>query len=317
MGMAMEVLVADTSDTPSAGVPRRDIVIAGAGAMLALGIGGAKPVFAQAAPGAASTQSVPPGKVAVERRGALLLVGIDRPQTQNLLDPPILIGLGKAYYQLEHDDELRVAVLHGLGANFSLGVDLAALAAAQAAGSLPPKDPDFINSFGLRPPFRSKPVVVAVQGGVKYGGHELFLASDIRIAAADTTFSQGEVSRGVFPGGGATVRMTREAGWGNAMRYMLTGEEWGAEEARRLGLVQEVVPTGKQLDRAIEIAQKIAAAAPLGVRATLASSRQALGSEEAAFAALQAELARLGQSEDRKEFLRALQERRQPAFQGR
>ena len=141
MGMAMEVLVADTSDTPSAGVPRRDIVIAGAGAVLALGIGGAKPAFAQAAPGAASTQSVPPGKVAVERRGALLLVGIDRPQAQNLLDPPILIGLGKAYYQLEHDDELRVAVLHGLGANFSLGVDLVALAAAQAAGSLPPKDP--------------------------------------------------------------------------------------------------------------------------------------------------------------------------------
>jgi enoyl-CoA hydratase/carnithine racemase len=81
--------------------------------------------------------------------------------------------------------------------------------------------------------------------------------------------------------------------------------------------VQDVVPTGKQLDRAIEIAQKIAAAAPLGVRATLASSRQALGSEEAAFGALQAELARLGQSEDRKEFLRAFQERRQPTFQGR
>lgn len=292
-------------------------MIAGAGAVLALGIGSAEMALAQTGSAAVSTQSVPPGKVVVERRGTLLLVGIDRPHAQNLLDPPILIGLGKAYYQLEHDDELRVAILHGLGANFSLGVDLAALAAAQASGTFPPKDPDFINSFGLRPPFRSKPVVVAVQGGVKYGGHELFLASDIRVAAADATFSQGEVARGVFPGGGATARMTREAGWGNAMRYMLTGEEWGAEEARRLGLVQEVVPTGKQLGRAIEIAQKIAAAAPLGVRATLASSRQALGSEEVAFAGLQAELARLGQSEDRKEFLRALQERRLPVFQGR
>ena len=313
--LTLEVSMADPNDIPFPEIPRRDLMIAGAGALLAIGISSAETTFAQTGP--APAQSVQPGKVVVERRDAVLLVGIDRPQAQNLLDPPILIGLRKAYYQLEHDDELRVAVLYGLGAHFSVGVDLAALAAAQASGAFPPKNPDFVNSFGLRPPFRTKPVVVAVHGGVKYGGHELFLASDIRVAAADATFSQGEVSRGVFPGGGATVRMTREAGWGNAMRYMLTGEEWGAEEARRLGLVQEVVPTGKELDRAIEIAQKIAAAAPLGVRATLASSRQALGGEEAAFAALPAELARLGQSEDRKEFLRALQERREPVFQGR
>lgn len=309
--------MADTNEPRSAGIPRRDLMIAGAGTVLALGIGSVETAFAQAGATSAPAQTVPPGKVATERRGAVLLVGIDRPQAQNLLDPPILVGLGKAYYELEHDDALRVAVLHGVGPNFSLGADLPALAAALASGAFPPKDPDYINSFGLRPPFRSKPVVVAVQGGVKYGGHELFLASDIRVAAADTTFSQGEVSRGVFPGGGATVRMTREAGWGNAMRYMLTGEEWGAEEARRIGLLQEVVSTGKQLDRAIEIAQKIAAAAPLGVRATLASSRQALASEETVFAALQAELFRLAQSEDRKEFVRALQERRQPVFQGR
>jgi len=311
--------VPDIDNASPTDIARRDLMIAGAGAaLLAIGASAsAETAFAQTGSAPAATPAPPAGRVVVERRGALLLIGIDRPQAQNLLDPPILIGLGKAYYQLEHDDALRVAVLHGLGANFSLGVDLAALAAAQAAGAFPPKDPDFINSFGLRPPFRSKPVVVAVQGGVKYGGHELFLASDIRVAAADTTFSQGEVARGVFPGGGATVRMTREAGWGNAMRYMLTGEEWGADEARRLGLVQEVVPAGTQLDRAIEIAQKIAAAAPLGVRATLASARQGLGSEEAAFGALQAELVRLAQSEDRKEFVRALQEHRQPVYQGR
>jgi enoyl-CoA hydratase len=310
--------VPELNDAPGAEIVRRDLMIAAAGAAaLAIGIGGAQTAFAQGGSAPTSAPAVPPGKVVVERRGAVLVIGIDRPQAQNLLDPPILIGLGKAYYRLEHDDELRVAVLHGLGANFAVGVDLVALAAAQAAGTFPPKDPEFIGPFGLRPPFRSKPVVVAVQGGVKYGGHELFLAADIRVAATDANFSQGEVARGVFPGGGATVRMTREAGWGNAMRYMLTGEEWGAEEARRLGLVQEVVPTGTQLDRAVEIAHKIAAAAPLGVRATLASARQALGGEEAAFAALPAELARLAQSEDRKEFVRALQEHRQPAYQGR
>jgi enoyl-CoA hydratase len=300
----------------SAGIARRDLMIAGAAA-LAFGIGSEGKAFAQAATAPASPTSAPPGRVVVETRGAVLLIGIDRPQVQNRFDPPILIGLGKAYYQLEHDDALRVAVLHGTGPNFSLGVDVPAFVAGVKEGILPPKDPDFINAFNLKAPIRTKPVVVAAQGGTKYGAHELFLAADIRVAATDSVFCQGEVTRGIFPGGGATVRFTREAGWGDAMRYMLTGEEWGAEEARRLGLVQEVVPTGKQLDRAIEIAQKIAAAAPLGVRATLASSRQALGSEEAAFAALQAELARLGQSEDRKEFLRALQERRQPAFQGR
>ena len=101
------------------------------------------------------------------------------------------------------------------------------------------------------------------------------------------------------------------------MRYMLTGEEWNAEEARRLGLVQEIVPTGKQLDRAIELAEEIAAAAPLGVRATLQSSRQALAAEEAAaYAALTPVRARLAQSEDAKEGQRALQEKRAPVYRG-
>jgi enoyl-CoA hydratase len=308
----------ETSRASANGIARRDVLLAGAGAAtLAAGLTAASPAFAQAGPGpAAPPLSTKPGNVLVEQRGGVLLIGIDRPEAQNVLDPPILLGLGKAYHQLEHENDLRVGVLHGLGANFSLGVDLAALAAAQAAGTFPPKDPDLINSFALRPPYRSKPVVVAVQGGVKYGGHELFLASDIRVAATDAAFSQGEVSRGVFPGGGATVRLVREVGWGNAMRYMLTGEEWGADEARRLGLVQEVTPPGKQLDRAMGLAQKIAAAAPLGVRATLTFSRQALSGDEAVFAALQPELTRLSQSEDRKEFLHALQERRQPVYRG-
>ena len=255
------------------GIDRRDLISAGLGAAtLAAGISGAAAQTQHAQPAAAATGPAP-GKVVLDQRGSLLLIGIDRPQTQNLLDAEILVGIGRAYYRLDQDDGLRVAVLCGIGPDFSLGVDLASLAAAQAAGTFPPKDTGFINSFGLRPPYRSKPVVVAVHGGVKFGAHELFLSSDVRVAATDTRFSQGEVTRGVFPGGGATVRLVREIGWGNAMRYMLTGEEWGAEEAHRLGLVQEVTPPGKQLDRAVEIAQKIAAAAPLGVRATLASSR--------------------------------------------
>jgi enoyl-CoA hydratase/carnithine racemase len=78
--------------------------------------------------------------------------------------------------------------------------------------------------------------------------HELFLAADVRIAAQDAVFNQGEVTAASFPGGGATIRLMREAGWGNAMRYMLTGDGWNAEEAYRLGLVQELTPPGQQLD---------------------------------------------------------------------
>ena len=298
----------------SFGIDRRDLIAAGLGAAaLAAGMPGAQAQAQQTQPATPATAS---GKVVLEQRGAVLLIGLDRPQAQNLLDAEMLLGIGKAYYRLDQDDGLRVAVLHGIGPNFSVGVDLASLAAAQAAGTFPPKDPGYINSFGLRPPYRSKPVVLAVQGGVKFGAHELFLSSDVRVAATDTRFSQGEVTRGVFPSGGATIRLVREIGWGNAMRYMLTGEEWGAEEAHRLGLVQEVTPPGQQLDRAVEIAQKIAAAAPLGVRATLASSRQALSGDEALFPPLTAELLRLNQSEDRKEFLRALREGRAPAYRG-
>jgi enoyl-CoA hydratase/carnithine racemase len=101
------------------------------------------------------------------------------------------------------------------------------------------------------------------------------------------------------------------------MRYMLTGDEWGAEEARHLGLVQDIVPPGKQLDHAVELARKIAAAAPLGVRATMVSSRQALSAEEAkALSDVQAEFVKIIQTEDAKEARRALQEGRKPVYRG-
>jgi enoyl-CoA hydratase len=309
----------DHDNRPLPDIDRRNLMVAGAAA-LAAGISSASAgaALAQAAsPGAASpAPAAAPGKVVVERRGAILLISLDRPQAQNRFDPPMLIGLGKAYYQLEHDDELRVAVLYGIGPNFCPGLDVRAYAAAQATGILPPKDPEFINPIGVRLPFRTKPVVVAVQGLTQSVGDEICLSCDIRVAASDTVFGQLEVTRGLFPGGGATVRLTREAGWGNAIYHMLTGEEWGADEAYRLGLVQAVTPPGKQLDRAIEIATKIAAAAPLGVRATLASAHQAISGEEAALLALPAAFAKIGQSEDAKEYARAVQEHRAPVFKG-
>jgi enoyl-CoA hydratase/carnithine racemase len=305
-----------THSTEQTDVARREFLAATAGFTLAA-LGHTDTALAQAGPTATPAPAATPGKVAIERRGPVLLVGLDLVQAQGRLTPPAIIGLGKAIYQLEQDDGLRVAVLHSIGADFCVGLDVPAFAAALAAGILPPKDPDFINILGLRPPIRTKPVIVAVQGRAFSVGDELVLAADIRVAAQDAVFGQLEVTRGVFPAGGATVRLTREAGWGNAMRHMLTGEEWNAQEAYRLGLVQAVTAPGKQLDRALEIASKVAAAAPLGVRATLASAHQAISSEDAALQALGPVFAKLLQSDDAKESLRAVQEHRAPIFQGR
>src|SRR5260370_29312003 len=140
-------------------IARRDLLLAGAGAAaLVAAIGNGRTVLAKTAAGQAAPQGAPPGTVEVERRGSVLLIGINRPQAQNRFDPPIILGIGKAYYQLDNDDGLRVAVLHGIGPNFSPGVDLPAFLAGLKSGVLPPKDPDFINPFGLRPPLRAKPV---------------------------------------------------------------------------------------------------------------------------------------------------------------
>jgi enoyl-CoA hydratase/carnithine racemase len=163
-----------------------------------------------------------------------------------------------------------------------------------------------------------KPVVLAVQGIAYTLSIELALASDIVIAAEDVRFRQLEIGRGILPFGGATLRATAQLGWGNAMRFLLTAEEFGAQEAHRIGLVQEVVPVGQQLDRAIQIAELIAEQAPLGVQETLASARIARDDGEAAAREhLIAALARIMASDDAAEGVRSFLERRQARFTGR
>jgi enoyl-CoA hydratase len=278
-------------------------------------------IAAMAQPQTSPTEEVqPPAKVTVRLERlpmGVVLIGIDRAEAQNRIDVPTFSALGQAYYELEHDDSVRVAVLYGKGPDFSQGLDLASWGAALRGGPFqaPPK---FIDPIGTSGPERSKPLVVAVQGHVTRIAHELFLAADVRVAAQDAVFNQGEVAAASFPGGGATIRFVREAGWGNAMRYMLTGADWRADDAYRMGLVQEVTAPGQHLDHAINLAKQIAAAAPLGVRATLASARRALSEgEKLALATLQPEFGRLLRSGDRQEYLRALQERRPPAYVGR
>ena len=283
-------------------------------------LAGSRTGFAQnqptVAPAPASPRAIP-NNVKVDRLdGSILLIGIR--QESDRVELSSVIGLGRLMYMLDHDEALRVAVLYSQGADFIGGIlDAESWAPVLRTGRFP-ETPEFVNPVGTVPPRREKPLVVAVQGKCQGAGHELFLAADVRVAASDTVFAQPEVTRGHFPAGGATIAFVREAGWGNAMRYMLTGDEWGADEAYRMGLLQFVTPPGKQLDRAIEVARKISAAAPLGVRATLSSAHRALSEgQDAAFAALFPELARLAQSDDHQEYFRALGEKRAPAYHGR
>jgi enoyl-CoA hydratase len=135
-------------------------------------------------------------------------------------------------------------------------------------GATPPQIPDdAIDPFGLRNQCR-KPVVTAVQGICFTIGIEMMLAGDIGVAAADTRFCQMEAKRGIAPLGGAHFRYVTRAGWGNAMYHLMLCDEFGAEEAYRIGLVQEVTAVGRQVERAMEIARLIAANAPLGVQVT-------------------------------------------------
>jgi enoyl-CoA hydratase len=138
-----------------------------------------------------------------------------------------------------------------------------------------------IDPLAKQKPGLTKPLIVVVHGDTWNMADELFLVADIRVAAANTNFGQDENIHGRFPGGGSTVRFVREAGWGNAMRYMLTGDHWTAQEAYRMGTVQEVAATPKAaLDRTLEIANKVAACGPLGIKTTLASAHSAVDPAE-------------------------------------
>jgi enoyl-CoA hydratase len=257
------------------------------------------------------------GRITTERRGHLQLIGIDRPKKINAFTPKMLDELSAAYTGFENDSGARAAVLFAHGDNFTAGLDLAKVAprlretgSAFLTGAIDPLD--------LYPPYRSKPIVVAVRGYCYTIGIELMLAADIVVAGAETRFRQHEVTRGIMAGGGATVRFVERAGWGNAMRRLLTGDEFGAEEAQRMGFVQEVVEKGRDIERAAEVASRIAEQAPLAVAATRVNARIALHEgRDAAIADLNPRQARLAVSSDAAEGLAAFLARRAARFLGR
>lgn len=256
--------------------------------------------------------------VTVERDDHVLLMGLNRPAKRNAFTRQMLNELSAAYGLLESDDNLWCGVLFAHGDHFTGGLDMLDVGAELASGT-------FETPEGGRDPWRldgpwSKPVVAAAQGWVMTLGIELLLAADIRVAAQGARFAQYEIRRGIHPFGGATFRFPQQAGWGNAMRWILTGEEFGAAEAHRIGLVQELAADGPAaVARATEIAALIASkSAPLAVRTVFASAHLAHAhGESAAIERLRPDLARLFSTADGAEGIQSFIERRDAVFTGR
>ncbi len=256
------------------------------------------------------------GRILCAVEGRVLKIGIDRPRKMNGFTPEMLHELAEAYTRLENDPGLWVGILHTTGPNFTAGLQLDRVGPIMARG-----EPVFplhcVDPVGLREPVRSKPMIAAVRGVCFTIGIELMLAADMVVAGHDCRFAQLEVKRGIMPTGGATLRFVERCGWGNAQRLLLTGREFDAAEALRLGLVQEVVEPEAVLSRAEVLAAEIAVNAPLAVRASLASSRRyAEFGPLAAAATLDAVQRGLSATEDAAEGVKSFIERRPAMFRG-
>jgi enoyl-CoA hydratase/carnithine racemase len=256
--------------------------------------------------------------IQIEQQGHVLLVKLNRPQKLNALTPDMYHALGKALHRLNRDPLLRVAVVHAEGPHFTAGLQLDLWTEHFGLGTPFVPGPEEIDPFGLTGERHAKPIVIAVQGYCFTWGVEMLLNTEIRVAAHDTRFQMLEVQRGIYPCGGATLRLPREVGWGNAHRVLLTGERWTAEEAHRWGMVQALVEPGRQLATATQYAQAIADAAPLGVQGCLKATRFACDADHStAVSQIFRDLVPVMRSEDAAEGVRSFLERRKAEFKGR
>ncbi|MEC5209785.1 enoyl-CoA hydratase [Psychrobacter sp. PL15] len=246
----------------------------------------------------------------------ICLIGFNRADKRNAFDSHMIAQLSEALTRYDNDDNLRCALIFAHGEHFTAGLDLMELQDKWDKGAFE-FDNSQIDPWGISGKLRTKPIVVAVQGTCFTAGIELMLNSDVVIASDNCNFAQMEVQRGIMPFGGATVRFVQAAGWQKAMPYLLTGKPFDAQTADKLNLVSEVVANGTEYERALTLAKEICQSAPLGVQALLSSAQDASrNGASAALANIHSYLPHLFHSEDAKEGVMAMVERRAAEFRG-
>ncbi len=237
-----------------------------------------------------------------------LVITLNRPRVKNAIDSSMSLGVLEALERLDGDDDLRVGVLTGSGGTFCAGMDLRAFARSGV-----PKGIDSLYRNGCR-----KPLVAAIEGVAYGGGLELALVADLLVASSEARFASPEVKFGLFPGGGALLRLPRRLPGSLAAYLALTGEPLSAQGALEHGLIVRMSAPGEALSEALEIAGLIAGNAPLGVDAVKQLLRMVPGRTEPELWAEQSKLVqRVFTSEDAGEGARAFAEKRDPAWKGR
>jgi enoyl-CoA hydratase len=251
-------------------------------------------------------------KVLVERRGAVQVITINRPEARNALDAAVARGVAAAVDELDASDDLRAAVLTGAGSFFSSGMDLKAF----LRGETPTIEGRGLCGITRTPP--RKPLVAAVEGWALAGGFELVLACDLVVAGRTARFGVPEVKRSLVAAGGAALLLPQRVPRAIAMEMLLTGEPMDAERAAAVGLVNRVVDEGGALEAAVALASAIATNGPLAVAATKQVVLSTPGWSPDEAWARQEEIVRpVFESEDAREGSTAFAERRAPVWRGR
>lgn len=262
--------------------------------------------------------------VDLEISDSIAIITLNRPDHLNALDAEMAVRLIDIFEQVRDSDEVRVAILTGAGTRaFCSGGDLDAVIPLLTGARAPATDVerrwmDIRKSGG---PFKTdigKPFISAVNGHAVAGGFELVLNTDIRVSVPRATFGIPEVKVGLFPGGGSTVRLRNQMPYAHAMHALLTGEAFSAEEALRYGILNFIVEPDQLMEKAMQIARRIAANGPLAVQAVRDSVRACYGVPEAQALAIESGYsARVHGTQDAVEGPKAFLEKRAPVFQGR
>lgn len=248
-----------------------------------------------------------PEAVLTSRADGILLITLNRPEVRNAINSDLSLGVLDALGELDADDDLRVGILTGTGGTFCAGLDLKAF----AVEGLPKKIDDVFRNRCR------KPLVAAIEGVAVGGGLEMALVADLLVAARDAKLGSPEVKFGLFPAGGALLRLPRQMPESIVTEMALTGEPISVERAFGLGLVTRLCEPGGALDEALELAASIARNAPLGVEAAKRLLRMAPGRTEEELWAEQLELVdSVFHSDDAQEGARSFTEKRPPRWTG-